>query len=245
MNPADVAASAHVFVSALSNDCIIDGTDGHHLARVLRLRPDEIVTAADGNGGWRTYTVRSVEGSQVVCSGVDALHIDPAPEVRLAIAFALTKSDKPETTVMHLTELGVDRIIPVAMAHSVVRWDGAKAAAAHARFVTKAREAAMQSRRTRIPIVEPVRPLADVLAHPALVVADAGGTPIGEVTALDAAPSGSEWCGIVGPEGGFRADERDALRAASPVPVVALGANVLRAETAALALAALLGARRH
>lgn len=100
----------------------------------------------------------------------------------------------------------------------------------------------MQSRRARLPVVEPVATLADVLTHPALVVGDASTTPVAEVFDRLAADTATvaEWCAVVGPEGGFAPDERAALLAASPYPPVAIGSHVLRAETAALALAAAL-----
>ena len=40
------------------------------------------------------------------------------------MAFAPAKGDRPEWVVQKLTELGIDRIVPLAAARSVVRWDG-------------------------------------------------------------------------------------------------------------------------
>jgi 16S rRNA (uracil1498-N3)-methyltransferase len=130
------------------------------------------------------------------------------------------------------------------MAHSVVRWDDAKRRAHHERFMTVAREASMQSRRTRVPIVDPVTALDALLSHPALVVGDATTTPVAELTTRLADPVGGEWCAVVGPEGGFAPDERAALASASPYPPLAIGSHVLRAETAALAVAAVLTSLR-
>ena len=47
-DPADANAVAHVFVEALDDRCEMTGPDGHHLQRVRRLAPGEMVTAADG-----------------------------------------------------------------------------------------------------------------------------------------------------------------------------------------------------
>src|SRR2546423_9162679 len=63
--PADVPASAHLFVATAADltDCLeVAGEDGHHLARVLRLRPGEVVTVADGAGTWRPYRVGAADG---------------------------------------------------------------------------------------------------------------------------------------------------------------------------------------
>ena len=52
-----IEAAAHVFVADVE-DPVCDDADLHHLARVLRLRPGEIVTACDGAGRWRLCQVR-------------------------------------------------------------------------------------------------------------------------------------------------------------------------------------------
>src|SRR5436305_8017480 len=108
--PADVAASAHVFVEpadpavGLPDRIEVAGEDGHHLARVLRLRPGETVTVADGAGTWRPYRVDGVDGVGGARPAAAVVHLaataapdrEPVPPLRLAVAFALTKGEKPE-----------------------------------------------------------------------------------------------------------------------------------------------------
>src|SRR6266568_676144 len=99
--PADAAASAHLFVdsaTALADTVDVAGEDGHHLARVLRLRVGETVTVADGSGGWRPYRVGGV-GVVVRLDATAGPEREPAREPRLAVAFALTKGEKPELVV--------------------------------------------------------------------------------------------------------------------------------------------------
>ena len=100
------------------------------------------------------------------------------------MACALTKGQKPELAVQKLTELGVDRVLLLRAARSVVQWDDdTKLAAVFARLERVAREAAMQSRRARIPVVEgPVEP-AELAMFPGLVVAAADGVPAQELPA--------------------------------------------------------------
>ena len=76
-----------------------------------------------------------------------------SPSGESKTGFAPVKGDRPEWTVQKLTELGVDRIVPLRAARSVVRWDGERGAAAVERLRRVAREAAMQSRRCRLPEV--------------------------------------------------------------------------------------------
>jgi 16S rRNA (uracil1498-N3)-methyltransferase len=230
-------AVAHVFVGALRDACTVTGDDGHHLARVRRLRVGEAVTAADGTGSWRPYEIGAVTARalDLVATG-DVCH-EPRLEPRIAIAFALTKGEKPERTVAQLTELGVDRILPVVGRRSVVRWDDARKAAARERFGRIAREAAMQSHRSVIPVVDEVATVASLAGHPAVVIAEAGsaGPPTG-------VPEGGEWLVVVGPEGGLEPDEASRLGA---VARFAVGPHVLRAETAAVAAASALAFTRQ
>lgn len=195
---------------------VLGDDDRHHLVRVLRLRAGELVTVADGAGRWRPC--RMGPDGDLVPDGPVAAVARPEPEV--TIAFALTKGDKPEWVVQKLTEVGVDRIVPVVAAHSVVRWDEAKAARNVARFRAIAREAAMQSRRAWLPVVEPVASVEAVAARAGACRADAGGGPL----TLDRPLV------LVGPEGGWSETE-----VALDLPAVDLGPTTLRAETAALA----------
>ncbi len=262
--PASVRSTAHVFCRGLDDTLVLDGLDGHHLARVLRVRAGEVVTVSDGETAWRQYTVREVRGGDVGLDAASPQHVVEFPRPRIAIAFALTKGSKPETTVQHLTELGVDRIVPFFAAHSIVRWDDAKVRSAHDRFQTIAREASMQSRRVALPEITPARAFTTLLTQPDLVIADFVEAGIDSNAALaqhsvSTSPAhrwqhafsdvadrrvSEEWCAVVGPEGGFRADERDQLRAASPYPLLAIGSHVLRAETAAIAVATALVLQR-
>lgn len=233
-------AVAHVFVEMLDETVYVGGEDGHHLQRVRRLRAGEKVTAADGTGRWRQYVVaRSAQG-HVALTADDVIWREPAVTPGLAVAFALSKGPKPETVVSGLTELGVDRIVPFRSARSVVRWEGDRIPPAMARLRRVAREAAMQCRRARLPeVAEPVD-LATVVAHPAVVVGDTAGVPVSELVA----PDGGEWLAVVGPEGGLDAAERDRLASGPGAVRLAVGPYVLRTETAAVAVAAVLTARR-
>jgi 16S rRNA (uracil1498-N3)-methyltransferase len=233
---ADVRAVAHVLVEHLDDELEVAGDDGHHLARALRLRAGETVTAADGGGRWRAYVVATVDGSSLSLAASGAARSEPELLPPLAVAFALTKGVKPETVVRQLTELGVDAVIPVVAERSVARPGGEGAERVVARLQRVAREAAMQCRRARLPQVSRPVPLLELVGRPGLVVAERGGA----ATLPDHGDAG--WTVLVGPEGGFSPSEADALGSA---PRLALGVHVLRAETAAVTAAALLTAARR
>ncbi|HVT78644.1 MAG TPA: RsmE family RNA methyltransferase [Acidimicrobiales bacterium] len=215
--------AAHVFVADLAAP-VLTSDDAHHLSRVLRLRAGEPVTASDGAGGYRLCAFADHDALEPL-GGVEH---DDAPAVAVTVAFALTKADKPELAVQKLTELGVDRIVPLAAARSVVQWDAAKAARNVERWRAVAHAAAMQSRRVFLPEVADVTPLG-ALAGDGVVLAEADGGR------LDAAIHTI----AVGPEGGWTDEELAAVPRH-----VDLGPTTLRAETAAVAAGVLLTALR-
>jgi 16S rRNA (uracil1498-N3)-methyltransferase len=233
---ADAGALAHVLGAALEDDVTVGGAEGHHLARVRRLRVGDAVTVADGGGTWRPYEVAGVGRGEVRLRAVGEPALEPTLGPGLRLAPALAKGES-EDVVRHATELGVDALVPVVSARSVVRWDGARRAGTLDRLRRVAREAAAQCRRARLLVVEDVQPLASLVGSPGLVLADRRGLPASDVPAL-----GGDWLVLVGPEGGFDPDEDAAL---GDVPRIAVGPHVLRAGTAALAAAAALAGRRR
>jgi 16S rRNA (uracil1498-N3)-methyltransferase len=225
VNPALRHSAAHVFVGSLTAPQL-DGGDVHHLTRVLRLRPGASVTASDGCGNWVGCTLRA-GGELEVSSDVVAMD---APARRTTIATAIPKGDRPELIVQKLTEIGIDRIVFVSTARTVVRWDDQRGERQLDRLRRIAREAAMQSRRVWLPEVDGVRPVADVLAgSDRIVVAEPGGRDIAATDDMV----------VIGPEGGF-----DPAELPDDVDRVRLASTVLRVETAAIVAGALLVASR-
>ena len=233
-DPVLVAAAAMVFVDD-PNAPVVDRADLHHLLDVLRLRAGELIVVSDGRGRWvpcRVASTAPLQGSRRAEPG-DALVPDGPAEVSarltppITVAFAPTKGDRPEWVTQKLTELGVDRVVPLRTSRSVVRWEGERGVKAVERLRRVAREAAAQCRRPWLPEVTNVCQLSDVpgLAGAPLTLADAGGGPPGLDRPVLA----------VGPEGGWDSDERAAFG-----PHIGLGPTILRAETAAVVAGTLL-----
>jgi 16S rRNA (uracil1498-N3)-methyltransferase len=235
VTPADADAVAHVFVDALADRCVVGAEDGHHLQRVRRVGVGERVTAADDRGAWRTYEVVETSRARLVLDACDDTHTVEEPAVAIALALGIPKTGL-DGVVASATELGVGRITLVHTERTVVRWDGEKAARAIARLTTIAREAAMQSRRARLPVVDGLATLDAVATRDAVVVAERTGKRAYDLEP----PARGEWTVVVGPEGGLSSGER--ARCAQH-PNVALGSNVLRATTAPIAACAILADR--
>ena len=136
-------ASTTRFASRATTATICSGFDD--------CEPGERVTAADGYGRWRRYVIVTARDGVLDLRATSAFEHEASLDPGLAVAPSLTKGDRPELVVQQLTELGVDRIVVVEAARSVVRWDDNRAAVAMQRLARVAREAGAQSRRARLP----------------------------------------------------------------------------------------------
>ncbi|NNE72267.1 MAG: 16S rRNA (uracil(1498)-N(3))-methyltransferase [Acidimicrobiales bacterium] len=214
----DGRGGPHVFVGSLEAP-VLDPGDHHHLAKSLRLRDGDPLTLSDGRGHWcaARFDVRPE-----VC--LEVFMVPALPPV--GVGFALVKGSKPELVVQKLTELGVDAIAVFAADRSVVRWDDARQAKNQRRLEIVAREAAMQSRRVRLPELLIGVSFVDLAGRPSVALADPGS----EEPAGGPAPSDPVRWILIGPEGGWTDDERQRCPRR-----VSLGPTILRAETAAIA----------
>lgn len=201
---------------------VLAGEDRHHLERALRLRSGDPLTVGDGAGRWRPCRFGDL------LEPVGDVVAVAAPGPALAVGFAVLKGGRSETIVQKLTELGVDRIVPFVAERSVVRWDEVKTARLLERWRRVSREAVMQCRRLWLPEVEPVRAFGDLDLAKAVLAVSEGRT-------LEA----SENFVLIGPEGGWADAELAAVDRH-----VCLGPHIMRAETAAIAAATVLAARR-
>ena len=217
-------ADAHVRVDDVDTPALDEATR-HHLSRVLRLRDGATVTVTDGAGAWRPCRLVAA-GAVVEPAGEITRAARPDPPITIAVA--IPKGDRAEWMVQKCTEIGVDRIVLVHAARSVVQWDDARAARHVDRLRRVAAEAAMQSRRVWLPELSGPVPVDEVLATTA--VAEPGGRAL----------RGGDTTVAVGPEGGWSPDEL-----AGAADTVSLGPHILRVETAAVVASTLLVAARE
>jgi len=235
----------HVRPDAVSGERVsFDAEEAHHLARVLRLGPGDVVQAVDGRGLDLTVRLtrvgpRSAEGA--IVSRVSRPVESP---LDLTLAQGIPKGDKLESIIRMATELGASRIVPLVTERTIARAEPARWSRRLVRCRRVAREAAKQSGRAVIPEVEEPRTLAEWLGEPR-----SPGVLLccweGERAGLDAVlPAGrlDRVTVVVGPEGGLSPGEVARLRAVGAL-VAGLGPRILRTETAGPVALALLQAR--
>jgi len=224
--------------------CTLDGPEGHHAATVQRLRVGEGLILADGHGGTATAEVTAVGRGSVdlrITGRAYAVALDP----RLVVVQGIAKGDRGELAVQAMTEIGVDEIVPWAASRSVAQWRGDRGGKARDKWVSTAREAAKQARRSWLPQIggDPDCSTKQVTAR--LAEAAAAFVLHEEATerlATAALPEAGEIVLVVGPEGGIADAERDTFADAGARPV-RLGREVLRTSTAGVAALSVLSAR--
>jgi len=225
----------------------LNGEEGRHAAAVRRTTAGEQIDVADGAGRRARCTVRAVARHELELI-VDDLDEEPVPRPRLVLVQALAKGGRDELAIETATELGVDRVVPWQAGRSVVVWQGERARRAQAKWVDAVRGAAKQSRRARVPVVDPALDSAGLAGRLAtlvsqgslvLVLHEEATAPIGTVPLPDAAED--VWV-VVGPEGGIDAAELARFEEVG-ARSVRLGPHVLRSSTAGPAALAVLAAR--
>ncbi len=221
----------------------LSATDLHHLRDVLRLEVNDTIVAVGDDGSAAVVRLTFVAPDGVTGEIVEQLVSADVP--RVVLVQGLAKGEKMELVIRQATELGIERIVPLLTSRSVVRLDPVKAAGRATRWRRIAAEAAKQSQRTSVPDVAELTDvvgLKDALGDVACTLVaweDADGAPgIGEVLADAAVAPGDAVAIVVGPEGGFSAEEVAILTTAG-ARVVSLGPTVLRTETAGVVAAAL------
>jgi 16S rRNA (uracil1498-N3)-methyltransferase len=241
-----VSAARRFFVEGtqeLGGVVEIGGSDAHKIARVLRLRPADRIEIVDSAAMAFMASIDSM-GSVVRATLVEILAGSQAdsPTLRCDVAQAVPKGRRMEFVVEKCTELGANAFLPFYCERSTSRSVGAEKLA---RWQRLARTAAQQSGRRDVPeICDPVEfdALLERFAdYDAVLFAWELAPLVPAREQIAALPAVGRALVVVGPEGGFTHDEADAAghRGAT---LLSLGPRVLRTDTAAVAILAVIGA---
>ena len=224
------------------SEAVVTGEDVRHIATVLRMKTGEELLLCDGEGTEYAVKIKHVERSGITTE-ITGQSKRELRSPRVILGQGLPKSDKMDFIVQKATELGASNIVPLVTERTIVKIRDEEKRIGRWRKI--AREAAMQSSRPDIPKVEAIRQLGDFLrtlnselGTLFLLPWEEGTEPIKKV--LRQHPSVKNIIVLIGPEGGFSAAEAEAAKARG-FHRVSLGPNILRTETAAVAVLSMLG----
>jgi 16S rRNA (uracil1498-N3)-methyltransferase len=221
----------------------LTGDQAAHLARVLRAEPGQIFDVVAG-GFLHRAEVTSVSEDEVLFTLHEELESDTALPLHLLLA--VFKFDHMEWAVEKATELGVARITPI-LARRTEKHLALAAPKRADRWRRIALEASKQSRRTTIPEIAAPTTLKAALEQEQrptriLLSETEQATTLSATLTSAVGPTGYESVALaIGPEGGWTPEEMTIFATHNWTPVT-LGPRILRAETAAIAAIAIVGA---
>lgn len=222
------------FTDAVSGDyTVLDGENGRHASRALRMRVGEAVTLCDGCGTDYSGEIERISGDEVTVHIISRQKNESESTVRITLYAGMPKADKLDLIVQKATELGAVCIAPVMTARCVSKPDAKSAEKKRERLKRIALEAAKQSGRGIVPDVclpESFKSAVENAKGAKILFYEGGGRDI----AACIPPRAEEIAVFIGPEGGFDADEVEFARAHG-AETATLGPRILRTETAPLA----------
>lgn len=225
---------------------IILGGDVNHIKNVLRMRVGEEISVSNGLDG-REYRcgIAALEEERILCElrFIKEDQVELPAEVYLFQG--LPKGDKMELIVQKTVELGVHKIIPVAMKRCVTKLEDKKALSRVARWQGIAEAAAKQSRRGIIPEILGVMSFPDAVKLASemevkLIPYEMAQDMEHTREIIGSLKPGQRIAVFIGPEGGFEEAEIELARRNGVEPVT-LGRRILRTETAGFTVLAWIG----
>lgn len=220
----------------------VAGEDVRHIGAVLRMKTGDELLLCDGKGTEYSVKIVHIDRTEVKTEIVSKMRREIAYP-RVTLGQGLPKSDKMDWIVQKATELGVATIAPLVTERTIVKVKDEEKRVS--RWQKICRESAMQSSRPDIPNVEAIRTFSDFLRTPnsepgtlLLFPWEEGTKPIKDV--LRGSEGIKHIIVLIGPEGGFSTAEAE-LAASRGFLAVSLGPNILRTETAAIAVLSIIG----
>ena len=218
-----------------NNSVKITGSDALHIARVLRTEIGDVLTLCDGSGTDYFARVTSCDKDSVSLDIIDTFPCLAEPDVSVTLFQGIPKQGKMDYIIEKCTELGINRIVPVATKRSVVKIDDKKSEAKKLeRWKKIAAESVKQCKRGAIPEITNVMTVKEAIEFSKTLDLTLAAYECEEEISVKSVLSSHnpKSVGIfIGPEGGLD-DTEIALFECANIQTVTLGKRILRTETA-------------
>jgi 16S rRNA (uracil1498-N3)-methyltransferase len=222
----------------------LSGPEVHHIRKVLRIKPEDIIGFFDGTGYEYIGRILELSSNKASVEIIKKYVPDTESPIDITVGQAFLKENKMDRLIRQVTELGISRWLPFFCERSIPRLDSKRLLSRKERWQKIMIEAMKQSGKTRkLDILNPVFfPEILDLATPAEL----------KIIFWEKASTFNAWKNftefgnhpkhiffILGPEGGFSETEANQAINAGFRPAK-LGPRILRAETATIAACALI-----
>jgi 16S rRNA (uracil1498-N3)-methyltransferase len=222
----------------------IKGPEAHHIKNVLRLKPGDCIKLFDGTGFEYEAVVATIDAQKVEVKIQRKVQAASGAGVQIIVAQSFLKEKKMDDLVRKLCELGIAGWIPFFSQRAIPRPDKKRLAGRTQRWKRIATEALKQCRRMDMPQIHEAFTFEEVLDFSRtcdlkIVFWENETIALRRDMGSNTLDSLNKILVMVGPEGGFTAQEIEMARHNGFV-VAGLGPRILRAETATIAAAALI-----
>ena len=220
----------------------IDSSESHHITHVKRLKVGDNIIVFNGMGDEFEAEIEDIEDNRVKVKINQQKTISKENIVGIDIAFAIPKGKRSHLLIQKCTELGVHKLIPINYARSVVKLKD-DCSAKIEKWQKIAIEASKQCGRNTITEIGEVVNFDNILktvdSYDLSLFACSQSDANNLKNTLQEHPKPNNIISFIGPEGGFATNEIEmAIKAGCKF--VSLGSRILRIETAAIAVSAIL-----
>lgn len=211
-----------------NNKIVIDEkSDVNHLKNVFRIKIGDIIRVVDGEKEYFTE-IAEIESKKITVNIKSEEKDRYSNSIKIDAAIGILKNDKMDLLIQKLTEIGINKIIPVSSKRTVVKLSEKKE-----KWDTISKEALKQCQGVKFMEISELTKLAniDYSEYDLIVVPYESEEETRIFTVLKKEVKKVLY--VIGPEGGFEKEEIEFLKEKGAV-IVTLGKRILRAETAAI-----------
>lgn len=221
-----------------NNKAYIKDEDAKHIKKVLRMKIGESIDICDTNGYDYIGTIDELSDSFVCVNLNEKMPSKSEPSINLTLYQAMPKGDKMEFIIQKATELGIVKIVPFISKFCVSRPDEKSAKKKTERYQRIAFEAAKQSQRGIIPVIENQMTFDEALlemekSKGSMIFYEKATNSFKNAINISTQNQNRDISIMVGSEGGF-SEEEIAQAIEKNIQIISLGNRILRCETAPL-----------
>jgi 16S rRNA (uracil1498-N3)-methyltransferase len=217
----------------------------HHIKNVLRFKEGDQVVVFDGAGNEYRCRIEALDKKEATLFILEKFSPSVSTQASVTLAHSITKGERFDWVVEKGAELGMRGIFPFICERVNVKLDAENKIKKEQRWERLAQAAAKQCGRTTVPTVAPILSFEKLLSEfknydrVLLAYELENGTDLKSCLREALKKSPKKILAVVGPEGGFTEKEVQQMVAAGACSV-SLGENILRTETAAIAMIAMI-----